>query len=288
MTKRLSSLLALAIALAGCDAFGGDSASAGLYPAVQNGERVLIDRSGRVVVDLDDYNAVRPGAEGLTPARRWTNGRNVWDYFEDSGEVAFSVVADEAWAPREGRARVRTDGKFAFVDLDGRFLLNPSLNDARDFSEGRARVKTTSWRWGFLDRSGAVVVEPDFEGLGDLRDGRARFERDGKVGFVDEAGKVVIEPVYDAVRIENDWEYIDADGDRVIGPQFDDARPFEGGRAAVEIDGMWTFVRPDGSLVRDPSFDEVEDFSGGLAAVVVAGQMGYVDEDGEYVWFPRD
>ncbi|WP_420455908.1 WG repeat-containing protein [Rubrivirga sp.] len=295
-------LLALAVSAIGCDAFGGDDdaadASARLFPASQNGERVLIDETGRVVVSLGDYSSVRPGAEGLTPARRWDGRQNVWDYFRTDGEVAFSVAADEAFAPRDGRARVRVDGKNAFVDTEGRFLINPYLNDARDFSEGVARVKTTGWRWGFLDRAGEVVVEPAFDNLGDLHDGRARFERDGKVGFVDRTGAVVIEPAYDdarsfsggraAVRQGQRWFYVDTENRRgADGQTFISAGDYSSGLAPVRTENRWEYVDERGQRVIGPQFDAARAFRGGRAAVEVDGSWTFVRPDGTLLRAPE-
>ncbi len=295
-------LTALLVAAAGCDTFGGDGgaddASAWLFPAQQNGDRVLIDETGRVVVSLDDYNSVRAGSEGLTPARRWNGRQNVWDYFDTAGEVAFSVAADEAFAPRDGRARVRVDGRNAFVDTDGQFLINPYLNDARDFSEGVARVKTTGSRWGFLDRDGEIVVEPAFDDLGDLQDGRAHFKRDGKYGFVDRAGTVAIEPVYDevrsfsggraAVRQGQRWFYVDPDNRRVVdGQTFISAGDYRDGLAPVRTENQWEYVDERGGRAIAPGFDTARAFKGGRAAVEVDGSWTFVRADGSLLRAPE-
>lgn len=295
-------LLVLAVLVAGCDAFGGDDGTADtsdrLFPARQNGDRVLIDKTGRVVVSLDGYNSARAGAEGLTPARRRDDGRNVWDYYDASGEVAFSVQADEAYAPRDGRARVRVDGRWAFVDTEGAFIVNPYLRDARDFSDGLARVKTTGNSWGFMDRSGEVVVEPRFGSLGPLRDGRARFEQNDKFGYVDRTGEVVIEAVYDdasdfsdgraAVRQGQRWFYIDAEDRRQLGSvTFISAGDYAEGLAPVRTENDWEYVDEGGEREIEPQFDTARAFQGGRAAVEIDGFWTFVRPDGTLLRAPE-
>ena len=292
----------LAVALAGCDVLtpgsdgGGVDTSARLFPAAQNGDRVLIDTGGRVVVHLDGYNRTRPGGEGLTPARRWA-GRSIWDFFDTRGEVAFSVDADEAWAPRGGVARVRVDGRYGFVDLDGRYRVNPGLNDARDVREGVARVKTTSWRWGLMEPSGTLVVEPQWGDLGDLRDGRARFEDDDAFGFIDRTGAEVVPASYDdarefsdgraAVRQGQRWFYIDRDNGRPMGgATFISAGDFAEGLAPVRTENRWEYVDRDGRRALDPQFEEARAFADGRAAVRVDGRWTFVDRDGALIADP--
>ena len=302
---RLVPLLLLVLALAGCDALSGPSEPGGdeaddarrLFPAVQNGKRVFIDGTGRVAVDLGRYNDARPGAEGLTPARRWDD-RQVWDFFDADGAVAFSVAADDAWAPSGGLVRVRTDGRYGFVDTDGRYVVNPGLNDARDFSEGLARVKTTGWKWGLMGPTGAVVVEPQWGSLGDVRDGRARFERDGKHGFIDKTGAEVVPAAYDdarsfsggraAVRQGQRWFYIDAADGRLMGSAtFISAGDFSEGLAPVRTENLWEYVDESGRRAIGPQFEEARAFRDGRAAVRVDGLWTFVRPDGTLLRAPE-
>lgn len=292
-------LFLLLPALAACDAFGGSDAGASvdtserLYPAFQDGDRVLIDKTGRVAVDLDGYSGFRAGAEGLTPARYWDSG-NVWDFYDATGEIAFSLRADDAYAPHEGFARVRLDGRWTFVDTEGQFLTNPYLNSASDFSEGLARVKTTGWQYGFMDKTGAIVVEPTFDDLGDMRGGRARFEDDDAYGFIDATGAEVIEAAYDdarefsggraAVRQGQRWFYIDANNARPLGSTtFISAGDYAEGLAPVRTENKWEYVDEGGTRRIDPLFDEARAFKEGRAAVQIDGYWTFIRPDGTQI-----
>ena len=297
-------LLLLVTGAVGCDAISGGSdagsavdTSERLYPAFQNGDRVLIDKTGRVAVDLDGYNGFRDGAEGLTPARYWDNG-NHWDFYGTDGQIAFSVTADNAYAPRDGLARVQVDGKWTYVNREGRFLINPYLNSASDFSEGLARVKTTGWQYGLMDKSGAVVVEPAFDDLGPMRNGRARFESDDAYGFIDKTGAEVIEAAYDdardfsggraAVRQGQRWFYIDAQNSRPLGSTtFISAGDYAEGLAPVRTENKWEYVDESGTRRIDPLFDEARAFKGGRAAVQIDGYWTFIRPDGSQIRTPE-
>jgi hypothetical protein len=67
-----------------------------------------------------------------------------------------------------------------------------------ELSEGRIRVQLNG-KYGFVDEQGKVVVEPRYDNARDFRLKRAAIERDGKWGFLDPDGKEVIPPKYDSV-----------------------------------------------------------------------------------------
>ncbi len=64
-------------------------------------------------------------------------------------------------------AAVKKDGKWGFVDTEGKMVISPQFEDARSFSYGHAAVKQNG-KWGFINNSGKVVVEPIFEDAKDM------------------------------------------------------------------------------------------------------------------------
>jgi hypothetical protein len=97
------------------------------------------------------------------------------------------------------------------------------------------------------------------------------------------------EPIGDPILMDfgTRWGYIDENGDTLIPPQFDEARPFIGGLAAVRIDDKWGFVNRLGELQVTPLYEKCEDFTEGLAAVQWYGRWGYIDSTGAFVIMPR-
>ena len=300
-TLLLAACLAAA-GLSGCDTLTGSDDGAEvdrserLYPVRVDGDPALIDKTGRVVATLDGYSEAKPGRQGLVPARRWA-GRTYWDFFDADGEVAFSIAADGVEAPSQDRVRFWVDGRSGFVDLEGRFVVNPYLNDARSFREDVARVKTTGWRWGLMGRDGDIVVEPEWGGLSDFSGGRARFENDGAYGFIDATGAEVIPAVYDdardfrggraAVRQGQRWFYIDASDTRLMGSTtFISAGDFGDGLAPVRTENLWEYVDESGARRIDPQFEEARAFVDGRAAVKLDGRWTFIDPDGRQLAAP--
>ena len=76
--------------------------------------------------------------------------------------------------------------------------------------------------WGYLDTEGKILVEPSFEEASDFSEGMARVGIDGMFGFVSKDGRIAIEPRFlearkfdgglSIVLVEGRWE-IDKDSD---------------------------------------------------------------------------
>lgn len=116
---------------------------------------------------------------------------------------------------------------------------------------------------------------------------------------------------YRVVNRDGKFGYADANGNIVIRPQFDGARPFSDGMAAVAFSinkpqqsdcscgalitmyhHKWGFINEAGELVIQPQWGGVGDFSEGLASVnngegFSFGQWGYITRAGVVIINPR-
>ena len=90
-----------------------------------------------------------------------------------------------------------------------------------------------------------------------------------------------------AKKGDNGWGYVDANGNWVIEPQFDDAWNFQEGFGRVEVNQKQGFIRPDGSYFREPVFEFAYDFSDGLSYFEIKDEngkekSGILKSDGTY------
>lgn len=94
------------------------------------------------------------------------------------------------------------------------------------------------------DPSGRWKPEPGMVPRAYMKEGLIVISKDGKSGFANRDDATVIAPVYDycspfnkglaAVRLGQDWGYIDTSGEVVIEPQYAHAEDFDEGVARVE------------------------------------------------------
>ena len=86
------------------------------------------------------------------------------------------------------------------------------------------------------------------------------------------------------------YGYIKTNGEFIIEPQFDYAKPFSAnGLAVVRIKDKYGYIDKTGKRVIEPQFDWAEDFhfENGLAAIEINGKYGFIDKTGKMVIEPQ-
>ena len=64
---------------------------------------------------------------------------------------------------------MKKDGKWGFIDKDGKVIIEPQYAEAHSFSNGYAAVKKDG-KWGFIDKSGKLVIEAEFSDVRDFNE----------------------------------------------------------------------------------------------------------------------
>ncbi len=214
-----------------------------------------------------------------------------------------------------GFAAIKYGGKYGFIDKQGQIVIKPRFDDAKDFSEGLARVRigdSSRGKWGFIDRQGEFVIAPQFDHAENFSEGLAIVRtgdfRSGKYGFIDKNGIYVINPIFDTavsgfseglVRVAirsgeaQKWGYIDRHGRVVINLEYDWAGDFSDGVAEVSRNGKLVHINKQGMATSKSQFDSLGGgrFADGLKAVMVGdrkdGKWGYVNTQGDFIIKPQ-
>ncbi len=160
-------------------------------------------------------------------------------------------------------------GKLSFIDKTGKVVLKTQLNTESFtmFSDGYApyvsmvnKVK----HYGLMDASGKVVIEPIYDAMSFPTEGKCSVMKNGKWGYIDTTGKKLTEFIYDQA-----W-------------------PFEGGRALVMLGdfdtGKYGMIDLKGNYVLKPEYAVITEFSEGFVKVSAEwGKCGFADTTGEIV-----
>lgn len=191
----------------------------------------------------------------------------------------------------------RMGDRFGFVTRSGRLLIHPNFDMVTPFRDGRAAAMRNG-RWGFIDTDGRWVGQPRYDWLHPQHfdEGPALVSVNGLYGFVGRDGAQVV-PLYLEQATPFDGGYaclfephhdkfgiIDAKGQPVSGFTFDECDAgFHDGRARVRQGSRWGYVDKNGALVLPVIYDHAEPFSEGLALVEEAGLRAYIDPSGQRV-----
>jgi hypothetical protein len=274
-----------------------------------------------------------------------------WGYIDTTGVATIAPRFDEAGPFRDGLAAARLGDRWGFVDPTGAWAIPLRFADAGPFSAD-ARLAPAldpeTRTYGFIDPSGAWVIPPSFDLAYGFVDGRAWVAqvvgrssgsaraRIHSFGLIDTSGAQIVAPRPErdperiesvrafseglaAVKIGDEWGFVDGSGGVVIPPRFEQVDAFSDGLAPVRLDGTWGFVGLDGtmsipaaygyaapfrsglaavrnqraSFIRtkgeravDVTFEDAGTFAEGLAAAQEGGRWGFVGPDGAWVIRP--
>jgi len=230
-----------------------------------------------------------------------------WRYIDKSGEFISDMKFDDALDFRDGLAAFKIFRKYGLKDSDGRIIFPAQYDEiGRKFISGMAKVRSKG-RWGFINDSGRVTVRPAFDEVRNFAQGPAAVRVGKRWGHVSRDGKLAIKPQFDNAlsfseertavlfppagnRKDAKWRYIDITGKTVLQPVFQDARSFNESMAAVCVGDKYGYIDKSGKMVIPPRFRDARDFSRGLAVVCrmnLTGPYdffwGVIDKQGKYV-----
>lgn len=130
----------------------------------------------------------------------------------------------------EGLRAIRKDGKFGFIDDEGRLRIANRYDAVKPFTASRAAIRIGD-KWGFIDRREKLVVQPIYDQVEDFHGSYAIVTRDGHSGIIDAEGKIVLPVRYDEVlrneydrfliRDEGQYGLADSSGSLIIHPRYD-------------------------------------------------------------------
>src|SRR6218665_2038281 len=82
---------------------------------------------------------------------------------------------------------VKIDGKWGYIDKNGKITIKPQFDEAQWFQEGLASVKLDG-KWGYIDKTGKMAIKPQFEDAQWFHEGLARIKLGSKLGYIDKTG----------------------------------------------------------------------------------------------------
>ncbi len=196
------------------------------------------------------------------------------------------------------------NGKWGYINPQGKTVIPPQFDYALPFSEGMGRIADKNRRYGFVNTSGKVVVSPKFVYADDFTGGLARVRLGDRYGFIDKNGRFAVSPRFEyaenlreerALVKENGlYGFIDNNGKIVISPQFTEASHFHQGLAPVKAqtdDGreLWGYITKAGRYYISPRFYNIRHYSDSMAAVVtnMRGLWGFIDAKGKVIIPPQ-
>ena len=270
-----------------------ESFAAGLITVWQGGKCGVIDAKGNYVVE-PLFDRLEPFAAGLTTV--WQGGQ--WEFNPDtpSAEVWVAVWQGDKWGLIDAQGNYVVKPQFdritrlAFVLSEGLVAVGGWARVETRYFWGIIKDDTHRKLWGIIDAQGNYVFKPQFTEIRRLAEGwtavrllrlyqsRNPWWLGFEVGTVDEQGDSIVEFVAEDPGIvwevwegsrrwarrwgegPRQWGIIDAQGNYIFEPQFDEIGAFADGFAVVKQDGKWGVIDMKGHYVVEPQFDWIGEF----------------------------
>lgn len=143
------------------------------------------------------YSFVHCPVEGLS-AVRTKDGK--WGYVNKQGKIVIQPQYQMADWFVGGLARVRKDGQWGLIDKTGKVVIPIKYTQADNFLEGASAMAVQKGsKYGLVNRSGVEITKIEYEAyiLFTHKDDLALVKKGGKYGFMNMAGKIVIPIKYD-------------------------------------------------------------------------------------------
>ncbi|MEP5612643.1 MAG: WG repeat-containing protein [Cyclobacteriaceae bacterium] len=124
--------------------------------------------------------------------------------YEDFGEVGEDYIS------------ARRNGRWGFVDSQGRLRVSNRYENVQAFQEDYAAIKLRG-RWGFIDKSETLKVQPHYEEVSSFRKGLAIVKENEHFGIIDKDGEEIIAAIYQDIGRSANGNYYLTNDQGLIG-----------------------------------------------------------------------
>jgi hypothetical protein len=264
-----------------------------------NGKYGYANASGKIIIPpAYDYAVAFNEGKAIVSNGLETNPKV--SVIDNTGKVLVENLGKGSGMYRffNGLARCRSlDGKYGYLDVTGNRVIEPELDFADDFSNGRAIVSRND-RYGLIDKTGKFIVPNEYEFFYDLDGGYYQTkDASGKAGVVDSMGNVILEPVYDEVfHLQKPYFTVEKDGlngcytlkgKEIYPPLSSRGVYFYNGKCTVVKENKYGVIDSTGKAIIPTKYDSIGMFFKGIASVLIGNKFGAVDSTGKEIIAPQ-
>lgn len=172
-----------------------------------------------------------------------------------SRQLPPTEATEEIFSSTEGLRGIKKNGRYGFIDDEGRLRIANRYEDIKSFSEGLAAIKIRN-KWGFINRDEKIIIQPAYEEVSSFKDGYSFIRQNGLYGLLTREAKLVLPARYHGINI------------------------LTSGRLLLILDGLQGLADQHGNVLLHPKYNSIQDLDNGYAIVQQGDQYGLVSLQG--------
>lgn len=182
------------------------------------------------------------------------------------------------------------DGKYGFINKNGKVIIQLIYEDAFPFYQGYASVKAND-KWNYVNENGLKMF-PDslIFGYRPIINSKAIFmiennkvERN-KSMITENGSRTFVEFLNKTGQIQLKEGLIDVNGTIIINPKFDEISGyFQNGYMRVRNNGKTGIINEKGEIIIPIEYDDISDFENGLFLANKANKSGMINSKNQVI-----
>ena len=257
-------------------------------------EEMIIIPDSKKDVFICTYNVNYETGEYKTKALNYKNNEIFKDY-EQVEAIQNSDSNNNLWY-ESNVLRVKKDGKYGLINLDGKQLLNAEYEEITAVSGIKNSLKIKKdGKYGIVNDEGTIIVENKYADITNLgKDDKSGFivkNDEGKFGVINYTGSQVLENKYEGIEklhvndlyviIENQKQkLIDKDGNVVLSDGFDKIQTILANKengVIFEKDGKFGVMKLTGDVTISADNESLQEAKDGIFIARRDGKYGIID-----------
>jgi hypothetical protein len=182
----------------------------------------------------------------------------IWKIGLDGRIVDRQIYPDDIekiYEESEGFRAIRKNGKYGFIDSQGRLRIANRYEGVAKYSEGLAPAMIRG-RWGYINRQDQIAIQPVYDEVTSFKDGIALVRQQQSWGIIDKTGKVLLPIRYQHVELLPTKNFL------------------------IQTNGLQGLAESTGRILIQPKYRTLQDAGKGFAIVERDGKYGVITVQG--------
>ena len=209
--------------------------------------------------------------------------------------------SENAWY-EENVLKVKKDGKYGLIDINGKEILMPQYDDIETLKGVKnSLLVEKDGKFGLANNSGTVIIKPEFAKIEamseDYKDGYIAIDDNEKYGLVDFSGTQVLGNDYEkiekipgnkyyVIEEEKQEKLINTSGEKILENGFDEITQIATDGVVFKKDKLYGFMTYDGETKIEAKYDNLKEINNGILKAEKDKKVGIIDlEENEKLSF---